>query len=61
MQVANGLYYNAGHCLTILQQLGVTGEIFQAWFQMLYEVKKTGKAVHFVRYVLSCGGVWHSC
>lgn len=47
--VANGLYYSAGPCLTILQQLGVTGEIFQAWFQMLYEVKKTGKPVHFVR------------
>jgi hypothetical protein len=27
----------------------VTSEIFQAWFRMLYEVKKTGKPVHFIR------------
>jgi hypothetical protein len=47
--VANGLYYNAPMCLTILQHLGVTSEIFQAWFQMLYEVKKSGKPVHFIR------------
>lgn len=49
-QVANGLYYNAPMCLTILQHLGVTSEIFQAWFQMLYAVKKTGKPLHFVRF-----------
>jgi hypothetical protein len=47
--VANGLYYNAPMCLTILQHLGVTSEIFQVWFQMLYAVKKTGKPLHFVR------------
>jgi hypothetical protein len=47
--IANGLYYNAPMCLTILQHLGVTSEIFQSWFQMLYEVKKSGKPLHFVR------------
>lgn len=51
-QVANGLYYNAPMCLTILQHLGVTSEIFQTWFQMLYAVKKSGKPLHFVRYRL---------
>ncbi|CAM6037581.1 unnamed protein product [Sphagnum compactum] len=47
--VANGLYYNPGLCLSILQKMEVTSEIFQAWFRMLYEVKKTGKPVHFIR------------
>lgn len=51
-QVANGLYYNAPMCLTILQHLGVTSEIFQTWLQMLYAVKKSGKPLHFVRYRL---------
>lgn len=48
--VANGLYYNASMTLTILQHLGVTSEFFQTWFRMLYEVKKSGKPLHFVRY-----------
>ncbi|XP_024396720.1 importin beta-like SAD2 [Physcomitrium patens] len=47
--VANGLYYNASMTLTILQHLGVTSEFFQTWFRMLYEVKKSGKPLHFVR------------
>lgn len=59
--IANGLYYNAPMCLTILQHLGVTSEIFQSWFQMLYEVKKSGKPLHFVRYyliLLQCLVLW---
>lgn len=60
-QVANGLYYNAPMCLTILQHLGVTSEIFQAWFQMLYEVKKSGKPVHFVRCYLKLTFLFISC
>ncbi|KAG0567157.1 hypothetical protein KC19_7G115500 [Ceratodon purpureus] len=47
--VANGLYYNAPMCLTILQHLGVTSEIFQMWLQMLYAVKKSGNPLHFIR------------
>ncbi|KAG6549125.1 hypothetical protein Mapa_009351 [Marchantia paleacea] len=47
--VANALYYNAGLSLNILQKLGVTQEIFQVWFQMLYATKKSGKPVHFIR------------
>ena len=59
-QVANGLYYNAPMCLTILQHLGVTSEIFQMWLQMLYAVKKSGNPLHFIRYrlILTPGERW---
>ncbi|KAJ7538458.1 hypothetical protein O6H91_11G048900 [Diphasiastrum complanatum] len=47
--VANSLYYNASFCLNVLQSLGVTADIFQTWFHMIYEVKKSGKPLHFRR------------
>lgn len=47
--VANALYYNTGLALGILQKMGVTAEIFQAWFTLLHETKKSGQPVHFRR------------
>eukprot|EP00250_Pteridium_aquilinum_P010585 c19495_g1_i1 orf=322-3393(-) len=47
--VANALYYNTGLTLGILQKMGVTAEIFQAWFNLLHETKKSGQPAHFRR------------
>lgn len=47
--VANALYYNAALTLNVLQKLGATAEIFQAWLQLIYKTKKSGKPVHFRR------------
>lgn len=47
--VANALYYNTGLALGVLQKLGVTAEIFQMWFTLLHETKKSGQPVHFRR------------
>lgn len=54
MQIADGLYYNAALTLSILQKLGVASEIFNLWFHMLQEVKKSGVRANFKRFVFSC-------
>lgn len=47
--IANSLYYNAALTLNILQKLGVATEVFNLWFQMLQQVKKSGARVNFRR------------
>ncbi|KAE8022774.1 hypothetical protein FH972_008548 [Carpinus fangiana] len=47
--VADSLYYNAALTLSILQKLGVATEIFNLWFQMLQQVKKSGVRANFKR------------
>lgn len=51
-QIANALYYNASLTLTILQKFGVATDVFNLWFQMIQEVKKSGVRVHFRRYII---------
>lgn len=50
MQIADALYYNPALTLAILQKLGVALEIFNLWFNMLQQVKKSGIRVNFKRY-----------
>ncbi|CAM8985400.1 unnamed protein product [Rhodiola kirilowii] len=47
--IANCLYYDATLTLGILQKLNVTVEVFNLWFQMLQQVKKSGAWVNFKR------------
>ncbi|KAK9289014.1 hypothetical protein L1049_017485 [Liquidambar formosana] len=47
--IADALYYNATLTLSILQKLGVATEIFNLWFQMLQQVKKSGVRANFKR------------
>lgn len=47
--IADALYYNATLTLSILQKLGVASEIFNLWFHMLKEVKKSGVLANFKR------------
>ncbi|XAR48773.1 hypothetical protein NMG60_11031704 [Bertholletia excelsa] len=47
--VADALYYNAPLTLNILQKLGVATEIFNLWFQMLQQTKKSGLRANFKR------------
>ncbi|GAU12054.1 hypothetical protein TSUD_00190 [Trifolium subterraneum] len=47
--IADGLYYNATLTLSILHKLGVASEIFNLWFHMLQEVKKSGVRSNFKR------------
>ncbi|XP_008222672.1 PREDICTED: importin beta-like SAD2 [Prunus mume] len=47
--IADALYYNAAFTLSILQKLGVATEIFNLWFQMLQQVKKSGVRANFKR------------
>ncbi|GLT68097.1 hypothetical protein SLA2020_403570 [Shorea laevis] len=47
--IADSLYYNAALTLSILQKLGVATEIFNLWFQMLQQVKKSGVRANFKR------------
>ncbi|GER40807.1 ARM repeat superfamily protein, partial [Striga asiatica] len=47
--VADALYYNASLTLNILQKLNVTTEVFNLWFQMLQQTKKSGKRANFKR------------
>lgn len=49
MQVADALYYNASLTLNILQKLGLATEIFNLWFQMLQQTKKSGARANFRR------------
>lgn len=47
--IADILYYNAHLALNILQKLGVATEIFNLWFQMLQQTKKSGMRANFKR------------
>lgn len=47
--IADSLYYNSTLTLSILQKLGVATEIFNLWFQMLQQVKKSGARKNFRR------------
>ncbi|KAJ7979108.1 importin beta-like SAD2 [Quillaja saponaria] len=47
--IADALYYNAPMTLGIMQKLGVATEIFNLWFQMLKQVKKSGLRANFKR------------
>ncbi|XP_026419105.1 importin beta-like SAD2 [Papaver somniferum] len=47
--IADALYYNAPLTLSVLHKLGVATEVFNLWFQMLQEVKKSGMKANFKR------------
>ncbi|KAL3621644.1 secondary alcohol dehydrogenase (SADH2) [Castilleja foliolosa] len=47
--VADALYYNAPLTLNILQKLNVATEVFNLWFQMLQQTKKSGARANFKR------------
>ncbi|XP_059277351.1 importin beta-like SAD2 [Lycium ferocissimum] len=47
--IADALYYNAPLTLNILQKLGIAAEVFNLWFQMLGQTKKSGARVNFKR------------
>ncbi|KAL0918671.1 hypothetical protein M5K25_010694 [Dendrobium thyrsiflorum] len=47
--VADALYYNGSLTLGILHKLGVASEVFNRWFQMLQEIKKSGARANFRR------------
>ncbi|KAL5702897.1 secondary alcohol dehydrogenase (SADH2) [Ranunculus cassubicifolius] len=47
--IADALFYNATLTLSILQKLGVATEVFNLWFQMLQQVKKSGMRANFRR------------
>jgi len=50
MQIANALYYNPALTLETLNKLGVAADIFNHWFAMLQQIKKSGARVNFKRY-----------
>jgi hypothetical protein len=50
LQIANALYYNPLLTLETLNKLGVAAEIFNHWFAMLQQVKKSGARANFKRY-----------
>ncbi|RCV06407.1 hypothetical protein SETIT_1G159800v2 [Setaria italica] len=47
--IANALYYNPALTLETLNKLGVAADIFNHWFVMLQQVKKSGARVNFKR------------
>ncbi|KAL6634387.1 hypothetical protein ACP70R_027058 [Stipagrostis hirtigluma subsp. patula] len=47
--IANALYYNPSLTLEILHKLGVAADIFNHWFAMLQQVKKSGARANFKR------------
>ncbi|XP_023549155.1 importin beta-like SAD2 isoform X1 [Cucurbita pepo subsp. pepo] len=47
--ISDALYYNASLSLSILQKLGVATNVFNLWFQMLQQVKKSGARANFRR------------
>ncbi|OEL35059.1 Importin beta-like SAD2 [Dichanthelium oligosanthes] len=47
--IANALYYNPALTLVTLNKLGVAADIFNHWFAMLQQVKKSGARVNFKR------------
>ena len=59
LQIANALYYNPALTLGILHKLGVATEIFNVWFGMLQQVKKSGMRANFRRYHFSLVFAWY--
>ncbi|KAA3454673.1 importin beta-like SAD2 [Gossypium australe] len=47
--IANSVYYNAELTLSILNKLCVTTEVFNLWFHLLQQVKKSGLRANFKR------------
>ncbi|XWS13240.1 hypothetical protein CRYUN_Cryun36dG0020500 [Craigia yunnanensis] len=47
--IANAVYYNAALTLSILSKLCVTMEVFNLWFQLLQQVRKSGLRANFKR------------
>ncbi|KAK0608367.1 hypothetical protein LWI29_029702 [Acer saccharum] len=47
--IADALFYNSSLTLSILHKFGVATEVFNLWFQMLQQVKKSGVRVNFKR------------
>ncbi|KAJ4866585.1 Importin beta-like SAD2 [Raphanus sativus] len=47
--VANMLYYNPGLTLGVLHNTGLASTVFDIWFQMLQQKKKSGLPVNFKR------------
>ncbi|KAE8658411.1 Importin beta-like SAD2-like protein [Hibiscus syriacus] len=47
--IANSVYYNAALTLSILNKLCVTTEVFNLWFHLLQQVKKSGQRANFKR------------
>nr|CAD1820388.1 unnamed protein product [Ananas comosus var. bracteatus] len=47
--IADALYYKASLTLATLQRLGVATEVFNLWFQMLQQVKRSGVRANFKR------------
>ncbi|KAG6481889.1 hypothetical protein ZIOFF_058512 [Zingiber officinale] len=47
--IADAFYYNPALTLGLLHKLGVAVEVFNLWFQMLQEVKKSGLRANFRR------------
>ncbi|MFS8034675.1 putative importin-beta domain, armadillo-like helical, exportin-2, central domain-containing protein [Helianthus anomalus] len=47
--IADALYYNASLTLNVLQKLGVATEVFNLWFQMLQQTKRSGGRANFKR------------
>ncbi|KAG6514489.1 hypothetical protein ZIOFF_024849 [Zingiber officinale] len=47
--IADAFYYNPILTLGLLHKLGVAAEVFNLWFQMLQEVKKSGLRANFKR------------
>ncbi|KAE8673868.1 Importin beta-like SAD2 [Hibiscus syriacus] len=47
--IANAVYYNATLTLSILNKFCVTSEVFNLWFQLLQQVKRSGVRVNFKR------------
>lgn len=49
LQIADALYYNSALTLNILHKLGIATEVFNHWFQMLQQTKKSGTKANFKR------------
>ncbi|XP_078156294.1 importin beta-like SAD2 [Carex rostrata] len=47
--IANALFYNPSLTLAILHKLGVAAEVFNLWFMMLQQTKKSGVRKNFNR------------
>ncbi|KAJ1696994.1 hypothetical protein LUZ63_005506 [Rhynchospora breviuscula] len=47
--IANALFYNASLTLATLHKLGVAAEVFNLWFMMLQQTKKSGVRKNFKR------------
>nr|KJB71835.1 hypothetical protein B456_011G143900 [Gossypium raimondii] len=50
--IANAVYYNAVLTLSILNKFCVTLEVFNLWFQLLQQVRRSGRRVNFKRSVV---------